>query len=113
MRIHASSWPDNFYEQADSYNDVMFLAKISKWDDVRYSLGLILENIGKVGDLASETAAILRENDLDALPFPPEVYQFLPKTGAISEDEITKRLDLRKECIFTIGKIFYINILFG
>nr|CAD7394611.1 unnamed protein product [Timema cristinae] len=67
IRIPMGNCPKNFIEEAARYENVLFLAKITFWDNL---------------------------------------HQFYPKTPYhISEEEIRKRTDLRKECIFTIDPL--------
>lgn len=54
------------------------------------------------GDIRAETIAILRENCLNVQPYGNEIKPYLPFSTVVTPDEISKRLDLRKECIFTI-----------
>lgn len=59
--------------------------------------------IGESGDLKTESAAILLENDLDVKPYPDEITQdLLPSDYKPSTADIEGREDWRNECIFTI-----------
>nr|CAD7398537.1 unnamed protein product [Timema poppensis] len=83
IRIPMGNCPKNFIKEAARYENILFLAKITFWSD-----------------------ALLLENDLDVEPFSDNLHQFYPKTPYhISEEEIRKRTDLRKECIFTIDPL--------
>nr|CAD7196288.1 unnamed protein product [Timema douglasi] len=106
IRILMGNCPKNFIKEAARYENILFLAKITFWSDVRFALGELTECVGTAGDCAVETKALLLENDLDVEPFSDNLHQFYPKTPYhISEEEIRKRTDLRKECIFTIDPL--------
>lgn len=101
IRVSSLSWPQNFYKNPAQYENTLFLAKITEWSDVRFALGTVLENLGQSGELKAETAAILREFELDVTPYGPEMSRFL-KFPPISDAEMESREDWRKECVFTI-----------
>ncbi|GFG38066.1 hypothetical protein Cfor_10644 [Coptotermes formosanus] len=106
IRIPIAKCPANFLTEADKYKDVMFLARIEDWQDVRYAVGDIIEEIGTCGDLKSETMALLLENDIEFSPYDIELYQYFPRSPfQIPEEEIQSRCDLRDECIFTIDPL--------
>ncbi|XP_046746005.1 DIS3-like exonuclease 2 isoform X2 [Diprion similis] len=103
LNIDSSYWPPNFYNDPESYANIMFLAEITSWNDVRYARGKILKCIGETGDLRAESSAIVLEYDLDVTPYSPELTQDLPPSDyqPIAAD-IDGREDWRKQCIFTI-----------
>ena len=39
IRIPIAKCPANFLTEADKYKDVLFLARIEDWKDVRYAVG--------------------------------------------------------------------------
>ncbi|KAM3966197.1 DIS3-like exonuclease 2 [Aphomia sociella] len=103
LNIPCTSWPDNFYRDAKSYENTLFLAKIVDWFDTRFALGRIECNIGQSGDMKTETMAILAQTDLDITPFGPEVRHLFPRLDfVIPEEEIKLREDCRNLCIFSI-----------
>lgn len=58
--------------------------------------------------MATESAMILHEFNVDTRPFSQKVLKCLPSDGAnwkIPEEEIAKRLDLRHECICSVDPI--------
>lgn len=105
IKIPFTDWPALFYDNADKYENVMFLAKVKEWNFTKFAIGNILENIGMSGDLKTETIAILKEYCLDVTPYSSEMKKFFPSSGEISEAEYEYRIDLRKECIFTIDPL--------
>ncbi|XP_014368974.2 DIS3-like exonuclease 2 [Papilio machaon] len=103
LNIPFTCWPDNFYAEAKSYENTLFLAKIENWFDTRFALGKIICNIGQSGDMLSEAKAILAQTDLDVTPFGPEVRDLYPRLDyVIPVEEIEIREDCRKLCIFSI-----------
>lgn len=65
--------------------------------------GKIVGILGKKGQLKTENAAILQQNNLDPLPFDKSILEKLPtEPYVIPESEFNYRLDLRKKCIFSI-----------
>lgn len=103
LNIPCTSWPNNFFKDPKAYENTLFLAKIIDWSDTRFALGLIEQQIGESGDLAAERRAILAQNDLDITPFDPEMQNLYPRADyTIPPEEIQKREDLRKLCIFSI-----------
>nr|XP_021181442.2 DIS3-like exonuclease 2 [Helicoverpa armigera] len=103
LNIPFTSWPDNFYNDAKTYENTLFLAKILEWTDTRFAMGKIVCNIGQSGDMVTETKAILAQTDLDVKPFGPEVRHLYPRLDyKIPEEEISLREDCRKLCVFSI-----------
>lgn len=103
LNIPCTSWPDNFYQDSQKYENSLFLAKILDWSDTRFAIGTIVCFIGQSGDMMTETKAILAQNDLDVTPFGPEVRDLYPRLDyTIPEEEIKLREDCRKMCIFSI-----------
>lgn len=103
LNIPFTSWPDNFYHDAKTYENTLFLAKIMDWTDTRFAMGIIVCNIGQSGDMITETKAILAQTDLDVKPFGPEVRHLYPRLDyKIPDEEIAIREDCRKLCIFSI-----------
>lgn len=103
LNIPFTCWPDNFYQDAKSYENTLFLAKIIDWFDTRFALGKIECNIGQSGNMKTETQAILAQTDLDITPFGPEVRDLFPRLDfVIPEEEIKLREDCRALCLFSI-----------
>ncbi|KAJ1942017.1 hypothetical protein EC988_006606, partial [Linderina pennispora] len=60
-------------------------------------------DLGVQGSIEVDTKLILAENGVATEEFKPDVLRCLPKTPwCIPADELSKRTDLRSECIFTI-----------
>ncbi|KDR19486.1 DIS3-like exonuclease 2 isoform X2 [Zootermopsis nevadensis] len=106
IRIPIDNCPADFLKETKKYKHILFLARIKDWQDVRYAVGDIIEQIGVCGDLKSETMALLLENDIEISPFDDKLYQYFPRSPfVIPEDEIKSRTDLRDECVFTIDPL--------
>ncbi|CAJ1331108.1 unnamed protein product [Effrenium voratum] len=59
--------------------------------------------LGKIGDLSTETQVILLEHSVKDEPFTEEVLKCLPPANfTVPKEEVEKRLDLRGLCIFSI-----------
>lgn len=59
--------------------------------------------VGNIGDIRTESNAILLEYDLDVTPYSPDVIKGLPSSDYIlTENDLRDREDWRQECIFTI-----------
>lgn len=103
IRIPQISWPPNFYKSSQLYENVLFLVQITAWNDSRYAVGMIKENLGISGDLKVETEVIIKEHALDTTPYTVEEANIcLKHFHEIDEDEMKYREDLRDECVFTI-----------
>lgn len=103
VRIPQICWPQNFYKTPHLYENVLFLAQIVTWDDARFAMGMIKENLGISGDLKVETEVILKEYSLDVTPYTIEETNFcLKHFEDVDEEEMRYREDLRNECVFTI-----------
>ncbi|KAF6202793.1 hypothetical protein GE061_003196 [Apolygus lucorum] len=88
-------------QNPEAYESVLFKAKIVTWDTPNFAQGIIEEKLGLKGDVQVESLAILKELNLDGEPVPAELSKYIP-SFAITQEEIDRRLDLRKECIFTV-----------
>ncbi|XP_063232879.1 DIS3-like exonuclease 2 isoform X2 [Bacillus rossius redtenbacheri] len=104
LRIPMSKCPQDFPKRAAAYGEVLFMARITSWFDVRYAVGELTKCLGTIGDKTAETQSILLENEIDVTPYPDSFRDFYPQSFVI-EEELDKRLDLRKECIFTIDPL--------
>lgn len=102
LRIPAISWPNGFKKNPKQYEKILFVAKIIEWKVPAYAVGMLIENLGAIGDLAVESMSILREFDLDITPFSPDIIERLPKSDEIPQKEFEYREDIRKQCVFTI-----------
>ena len=98
--LRGNDWIFNILQQQKT----IFAARITEWDyQSRFPRGVIVEEIGAVGDIEAETRAILTDCDVDSRPHPAPALACLPSTPwSISEDEIARRRDFRKTRVCTI-----------
>ncbi|KAG8286939.1 DIS3-like exonuclease 2 [Homalodisca vitripennis] len=97
------SLPPRYLEEPALYAETLFNTRITAWNDVSFAQGVIIEEVGQSGDLEVETLAILLENNLDPYPMNSLLNVFFPRLPyVIPKEEIGRRADLRRDCIFTI-----------
>lgn len=82
----------------------IFAARIVTWQAAgRTPRGTIVDELGTVGNIVAETAAILADCDVDVRDHPMSALQCLPATPwSISAEEVAKRRDFRKVRVCTI-----------
>ncbi|XP_049808403.1 DIS3-like exonuclease 2 isoform X3 [Schistocerca nitens] len=103
MKIPLYGCPLEFLVYPEKFKNIIILAKMVEWSNVNYALGEIIQLVGEVGNKEAETTGILLEHGLDVTPYSDDMKGYFPQAPYhISEEEIQKRVDLRKECIFTI-----------
>lgn len=103
LRISEIYWPNGFKKQPNNFENTLFAAKIVSWEFPSYANGVLIEILGKAGDLKVETLSILREFCLDTTPFSEELKtEHLSLSKEIPSTELEYRADLRSDCIFTI-----------
>ncbi|KAL4227599.1 DIS3 mitotic control [Mactra antiquata] len=95
--------------QIDSLQDHRILVRIDSWEvDSMYPNGHFVRSLGKIGDLETEVASILVENDLRVPPFSEAQLKELPidteqYPWKMTDEEIECRRDLREShLIFSI-----------
>ncbi|XP_066911214.1 DIS3-like exonuclease 2 [Clytia hemisphaerica] len=105
LMIPLTECPDDFKNQFSNYAKTLFIAKIVKWEKNKaFAGGKIMRSLGEAGHIEPETESILLCNDIDSSPFSEKVLRCLPdgKTWKVTSAELSKRRDMRKECVFTI-----------
>lgn len=105
LMIPLNECPDDFKARPTDYAKTLFIARISNWNlNVAFASGKLMRSLGEAGHIEPETEAMLIANDIDSSPFEKDVINCLPNgaTWQITKEELSKRRDLRKECIFTI-----------
>lgn len=106
LKIPVSTLPEEYINNPNKYDNIIFQAKISKWTEVTLAEGVIVGMVGPAGELEVETVALLLDNNIDARPYPEDFRQYYPAPPfVIPEEEFCKREDLRHECIFTIDPL--------
>ena len=86
-----------------------FILRIGKWNLYSpFPYGQFVRILGEEGKMATESAMILHEFNVDTRPFSQKVLKCLPNDGAnwkIPQEEIDRRLDLRDYCICSVDPI--------
>ena len=103
--ISGDDVPKAVRQTSNQYNDMIFIAEIVDWPDVRFARGRLKRELGKAGDLSTESDAILWSIGVDPAKitdFGEEAMRCLPPANwQIPDQEIEYRLDLRNTCVFT------------
>uniref|UniRef100_A0A6J0VBH9 DIS3-like exonuclease 2 n=2 Tax=Pogona vitticeps TaxID=103695 RepID=A0A6J0VBH9_9SAUR len=97
--------PPDFATRPEDYANTLFICRIMDWkEDSNFAVGQLAQSLGQAGEIEPETEGILMEYGVDFSDFSPEVLRCLPQSlpWTIPPEEMAKRRDLRKECIFTI-----------
>ncbi|CDW74058.1 exosome complex exonuclease rrp44 [Stylonychia lemnae] len=85
------------------------IVRYNKWSMYApFPQGQFVKLIGEEGKIATESAMILHEFNVDTRPFSNKVLQCLPKDGAnwkIPQEEINKRLDIRHLVVCSVDPI--------
>lgn len=105
INVPLSDCPQDFSIRPENYTNTLFICRIVEWpSDNNFAQGLLAKSLGQAGEIEPETEGILIEYDVDFSEFTDEVLDCLPKNlpWTIPPEEILRRRDLRKECIFTI-----------
>ncbi|XP_061790965.1 DIS3-like exonuclease 2 [Nerophis lumbriciformis] len=105
INVPLTDCPENFCSRPGDYASTLFICRITDWpSDNNFAEGRLAKTLGQAGEIEPETEGILVEYDVDFSDFSDEVLACLPKNlpWTIPPEEMTKRRDLRKECIFTI-----------
>ncbi|UJR26589.1 hypothetical protein I4U23_007909 [Adineta vaga] len=106
LMIPMENCPPDFKDRPNDYEKALFVAKIIDIPaDKKYARGELMENLGDADTIEAQSKAILMENDIRDEEFTDEVIKCLPlekDKWTVPEEEFSKRLDLRNQCIFTI-----------
>ncbi|XP_061588980.1 DIS3-like exonuclease 2 [Cololabis saira] len=97
--------PADFCSRPGDFLSTLFICRITDWPaDSNYAEGRLEKSLGQAGEIEPETEGILTEYDIDCSDFQDDVLDCLPRNlpWTIPPEEMNKRRDLRKECIFTI-----------
>ncbi|KAI8606219.1 RNB-domain-containing protein [Dissophora ornata] len=96
--------PEDFVENHVSYVHRLFVATIKRWPlSSLHPFGQLERELGDIGNIEIETEALLADNNVTTTPFGEKVEKCLPELPwTIPEKEVSRRRDLRNDCIFTI-----------
>ncbi|CAL9689027.1 unnamed protein product [Knipowitschia caucasica] len=105
INVPLSACPQDFSSRPEDYANTLFICRIVDWPaDNNFAQGLLAKSLGQAGEIEPETEGILIEYEVDFSDFTNEVLDCLPKNlpWIIPPEEMERRRDLRKQCIFTI-----------
>ncbi|KAG7525593.1 DIS3-like exonuclease 2 [Solea senegalensis] len=105
INVPLADCPEDFSSRPGDYVNTLFICRITNWSaDSNFAEGRLAKTLGQAGEIEPETEGILMEYDVDFSEFSDEALDCLPKNlpWTIPPEELRKRRDLRKECIFTI-----------
>ncbi|KAM3932088.1 DIS3-like exonuclease 2 isoform 2-T2 [Leptodactylus fuscus] len=97
--------PAEFLIRPQDFASTLFICRITDWrSDSNFAEGKLMKSLGQAGEIEPETEGILTEYGVDFSEFSNVVLKCLPQNlpWTIPQDELAKRRDLRKECIFSI-----------
>ncbi|KAF9138554.1 hypothetical protein BGX30_009036 [Mortierella sp. GBA39] len=96
--------PMDFVDNHAYYVHKLFVATIKRWPlSSLHPFGQLERELGDIGNIEIETEALLADNNVTTTAFGEKVEKCLPELPwSIPEKELTRRRDLRKDCIFTI-----------
>lgn len=99
-----SDCPSDYCKSPKKYEATVFICRISEWmTNVPFPVGSLYRSLGEAGAVRGESNAILMENGIDFAEFSPEALQCLPELPwTIPDEEVLKRRDFRRDCVFTI-----------
>ncbi|ORY85672.1 hypothetical protein BCR37DRAFT_412363 [Protomyces lactucae-debilis] len=98
--LQGRNWVHNILQKQKT----LYAARIIVWSEFsRFPRGRVVSELGTVGNIEAETAAILADCDVDTRDHPPSALACLPATPwSITPDEIARRRDFRKDRVCTI-----------
>ncbi|KAM0790123.1 hypothetical protein ACM66B_005448 [Microbotryomycetes sp. NB124-2] len=106
IAIPTEQAPADFIDNAEKYADRLFVASIKRWPITSlHPFGTLVEELGVIGDIETETSALLKDCNFTAEDFSEAVTKCLPPIPwSIPEREFNEsvRRDLRSHRVFTI-----------
>ncbi|KPV71704.1 uncharacterized protein RHOBADRAFT_30884 [Rhodotorula graminis WP1] len=106
IAIPTEQAPADFVDNPDKYQDRLFVSCIKRWPITSlHPFGQLVEELGPIGDIETETLALLKDCNFSAEDFADSVTKCLPPTPwSIPERETQPdvRRDLREHRVFTI-----------
>ena len=104
-KIHRDIYIDEKRLKDSKAGDKVAVGKISWEDRMQNPVGEIVEVIGKEGTLHAEVTSIAREFGIPFLFNEKTILEAENINLEISDEEINKRLDFRKQTVFTIDPV--------
>jgi len=107
LKIAKVNCPKDFFARPQDFQEFLYIGKIIQWDLIPFGVGLLTHNLGSDKDIDVRTKGILLENGIDFVEnFNPGIEDSLPSLPfVIPSEEIEKRRDYRKNCVFTIDPL--------
>ncbi|ORY83588.1 hypothetical protein BCR35DRAFT_265184 [Leucosporidium creatinivorum] len=106
IAIPTEQAPQDFIDRPDKYSDRLFVACIKRWPITSlHPFGTLVEELGPIGDIETETNALLKDCNFSSEDFSEAVVKCLPPTPwSIPERETNEavRRDFRSSRVFTI-----------
>ncbi|KAK4051726.1 Translational repressor [Microbotryomycetes sp. JL221] len=106
IAIPTEQAPQDFIDNPDKYADRLFVASIKRWPITSlHPFGTLVEELGVIGDIETETNALLKDCNFTAEDFTESVTKCLPPVPwVIPEREFNEgiRRDMRSHRVFTI-----------
>lgn len=106
IAIPTEQAPPDFVDNSEAYQNKIFVACIKRWPiSSLHPFGTLVEELGPIGDIETETAALLKDCNFSTDPFTDSVIKCLPQTPwTVPEREAQPevRKDLRDHRVFTI-----------
>jgi len=104
LAIPVNEAPADFVDNAEKYSNRLFCACIKRWPITSlHPFGTLVEELGPIGDIETETTAILRDCNFSTEDFNESIMKCLPPIPyTIPPREIEARRDMRDARIFTI-----------
>jgi protein SSD1 len=104
IAIPTEQAPKDFIDKPDAYADRLFVATIKRWPITSlHPFGALVDELGSIGDLETETAALLKDCNFPTEEFQEATMRCLPPVPwSIPEREYEVRRDMREERVFTI-----------
>ncbi|XP_058611115.1 DIS3-like exonuclease 2 isoform X1 [Onychostoma macrolepis] len=105
VNVPLADCPADFVSRPGDYENILFICRITHWPaDNNFAEGRLAKTLGQAGEIEPETEGIMTEYDVDFSEFSEEVLNCLPQDlpWSIPAHELSRRRDLRKECVFTI-----------
>ncbi|KAH8927584.1 RNB-domain-containing protein [Atractiella rhizophila] len=104
IAIPTEQAPADFVENSSNYKDQLFVACIKRWPITSlHPFGTLVEQLGTIGDIETETQALLKDCSFSADDFTDNVMKCLPPLPYdIPAREFDMRRDFRQNRVFTI-----------
>lgn len=103
IAIPTEEAPRDFVENHQAYANRLFVASIKRWPITSlHPFGTLVEELGEMGHLDTETEALLRDSNFVSEEFSEQIGHAIPDLE-ITEDVRNARRDFTEEEVLTIG----------